>query len=161
MERVSQRIYWLLLPIAALVLVDEWLKALSLQRLPAEGSLVDPGLIEFAIHKNYGIAFNIPFKLEIVLIVSTLIGIGLIQVAYKHWSDKPAIAFSALIVVLGALGNMYDRFVYDFTVDYIILFGTSAINLSDLVIVSGATLLLLTSREKNGKRKNVDTSSDA
>jgi lipoprotein signal peptidase len=56
---------------------------------------------------------------------------------------------------------MYDRFVYDFTVDYIILFGTSAINLSDLVIVGGATLLLLTSREKKLKRKKVDTSSDA
>jgi lipoprotein signal peptidase len=161
MRPATQRIYWLLLPIAALVLLDEWLKVLSLQRLPAEGSLVDPGLIEFAIHKNYGIAFNIPFKLEIVLIISVFIGIGLIQVAYKHWKDKPAIAFSALMVVIGALGNMYDRFVYDFTVDYIILFGTSAINLSDLVIVSGALLLLLTSREKKPKRHKVDTSSDA
>ncbi|MDG1949199.1 MAG: signal peptidase II, partial [bacterium] len=122
---------------------------------------VDPGLIALAIHKNYGIAFDIPFKLEIVILISVFIGIGLIQVAYKQWRDKPAIAFSALMIVIGALGNLYDRIVYDFTVDYIILFGTSAINLSDLVIVGGAILLLLTSREKKVRRKKVDTSSDA
>jgi signal peptidase II len=161
MKRVTQHVYWFLLPIVALVIVDEWLKALSLERLPAEGSLVDPGLIALAIHKNYGIAFDIPFKLEIVILISVFIGIGLIQVAYKHWRDKPAIAFSALMIVIGALGNLYDRIVYDFTVDYIILFGTSAINLSDLVIVGGAILLLLTSREKKVRRKKVDTSSDA
>lgn len=143
---ISTRIFWYLLPIAAFVAIDEWFKYLGLQRLPAEGSLVDPGLLEFAIHKNLGVAFNIPFRLEFIILVSILIGLGLIHIAYKNRQSHPQITFACVVIVLGALGNLYDRLVYGFTVDYIILFARSAINLSDLVIMTGVIMLLLTSR---------------
>lgn len=146
MRTVSSRIYWHLIPIAVLVVVDEWLKYLGLQRLPVEGSLVDPGILEFAIHKNWGVAFNIPFRLEFIVLVSILIGLGLIHIAYKNRRSHPEITFACAVIVFGALGNLYDRLVYGFTVDYIILFARSAINLSDLVIVAGVLMLLLTSR---------------
>lgn len=146
MRTVSSRIYWYLLPIVALVAVDEWLKYLGLQRLPVEGSLVDPGILEFAIHKNLGVAFNIPFRLEFIILVSILIGLGLIHIACKNRQKHPEITFACVVIILGALGNLYDRLVYGFTVDYIILFARSAINLSDLVIVVGVVMLLLTSR---------------
>lgn len=146
MRTVSSRIYWHLVPIAVLVVVDEWLKYLGLQRLPVEGSLVDPGILEFAIHKNLGVAFNIPFRLEFIVLVSILIGLGLIHIAYKNRRSHPEITFACVVIVLGALGNLYDRLVYGFTVDYIILFSRSAINLSDIVIVAGVIALLLCSR---------------
>lgn len=133
---------------ALLVLLDEWFKYQGLTRLPPEGSLVDPGLLSFAIHKNWGIAFDMPFRVELIIFISILIGIGLIKVACKHWYDRPGTTFSSLMIMIGALGNLYDRMNYGFTVDYIILFGRSAINLSDLVIVSGVILLLVTSRRK-------------
>lgn len=147
MRTVSSRIYWHLFPIAGLVVVDEWLKYLGLQRLPEEGSLIDPGIIEFAIHKNLGVAFNIPFRLEFIILVSILIGLGLIHIAYKNRRNQPEITFACAVIVLGALGNLYDRIVYGFTVDYIIFFARSAINLSDLVIVAGVIMLLLSSRQ--------------
>lgn len=146
MRTVSPHIYWYLFPIAALVAADEWLKYLGLQRLPMEGSLVEPGVIEFAIHKNLGVAFNIPFRLEFIILVSILIGLGLIHIAYKNRQSHPRITFACGVIVLGAMGNLYDRLMYGFTVDYIIVFARSAINLSDLVIVAGVIMLLLTSR---------------
>ena len=140
--------YWFLLPTVLVVLLDEKLKKIALERLPEEGSLVDPGFVDFAIHKNFGVAFDIPFRLEFVILASILIGLGLMHLAWKHLNDRQWIAFSSLIIIIGALGNLYDRVSYGFTVDYIILFGRSAINLSDVVILLGVVFLLASSRHK-------------
>ncbi len=148
-----KHIYWFLLPVAFIVLLDEWIKSIGLTRLPEEGSLVDPGFIELAIHKNYGIVFDIPFKTELIILISVIIGIILIEIAYKNLKQHPDIAFSALMIILGALGNLYDRIVYGFTVDYLLIFQRSAINLSDIVIVVGVILLLLASRRPHHHHK--------
>lgn len=143
---LSLRVYWFFLPVAAIVILDEWLKFIALQRLPEEGSLVDPGIVAFAIHKNWGVAFDIPFRLEFIILVSVVIGLGLLRIAYRNRLTHPDITLATGIIVLGALGNLYDRIVYGFTVDYIIVFARSAINLSDVVIVAGVIALLLSSR---------------
>lgn len=148
----SPRIFWLLIPVSLIVLCDELLKFIALKRLPAEGSLVDPGFLSLAIHKNWGIAFDIPFKLELIILFSIVIGGFLLHTAYIRAKSHPQIAFATLVIVLGALGNIYDRLAYGFTVDYLILFGRSALNLSDIIIVSGVILLLISSR-----RKKIDT----
>lgn len=153
MKSLSAHLYWLLVPVATIVFLDEWLKYLALQRLPGEGSLVDPGIIAFAIHKNLGVAFDIPFRLEFIILFSILIGLGLLHIAYKNLRKHPDIALAAAVIILGALGNLYDRIVYGFTVDYIILFARSAINISDVVIVAGVILLLLSSRRTKGRKK--------
>ncbi len=139
--------YWLLIPVALIIAADEWLKYLALQRLPDEGSFVS-GFIDFAIHKNYGVAFDIPFKLEFVIVISILIGAALIKIAYDNAPKRPEISFAAMVIVIGALGNLSDRIIYGFTVDYIIILGRSAINLADIVIITGVLLLLLNSRQK-------------
>lgn len=153
-KQISHRLYWFLLPVAAIVAIDTLLKYEGLHRLPDEGSLVDPGILSFAIHKNWGIAFDVPFRMEFILFISIVIGLGLIHIAYKNWRLHPDISLSCGIIILGAVGNLYDRMTYGFTVDYIILFARSAINLSDIVIVAGVILLLLTSR-RTRKHKQI------
>ena len=150
--KYTQKTFWLLLPIALVVLADEWMKYIALGRLPQEGSLLSNGIFDLAIHKNYGIAFDIPFKLEFVIAFSLIIGAILLKIACENRKKKPEISFAALVIVIGALGNLYDRIVYGFTVDYMIWFERSAINLSDIVIVMGVVLLLLNSRR--GKRRS-------
>ena len=148
-KRKSLKQYWYLLPIFGVVLLDEWLKYKSLIKLPDEGSLVGSKFIAFAIHKNWGIAFDIPFKLEVVILITIVLAIILLQIAYKNFYKNPNISFSSLVIVLGACGNFFDRIYYGFTVDYIIFFGQSAINLSDIIIIFGVVLLLLSSRKNN------------
>ena len=146
MTSISKHLYWFLFPIASIVVLDEYFKYQGLLHLPGEGDLFAPSWLQFAIHKNWGIAFDIPFKLEFVIFFSLLIGIGLIHAAYKNWKKRPDITVATLTILLGALGNLYDRIIYGFTVDYLILFGRSAINLSDIVIVTGVFFLLWQSR---------------
>ncbi len=148
MKSLGSHVYWFLLPIAAIVLIDEWLKKIGLLSLPDASSLSNPSWIEFVIHKNYGIAFDIPFRLWIIIVISLIIGYVLLDIAWKNLRTKPNISFSAMMIVLGALGNLYDRITYGFTVDYILLFKHSAINLSDIMIVLGVVFLLMSSRKK-------------
>ena len=146
-------IYWALILVALFVILDEWFKFSGLQHLPNETNLLNPGPISFAIHKNLGIAFDFPFRLEFIILISLMIGAGLLHIAYKNHTHHPDISFASLMIILGALGNLYDRIVYGFTVDYIILFARSAINLSDVVIVSGVILLLLASRRTRAHKR--------
>lgn len=137
---------WLLPLVALVVFADEYAKFVALQRLPDESALVQPGILAYAIHKNWGVAFDIPFRMPLIVAVSVLIGAALLFVAYRNMRAKPVVTLAALMIVIGAAGNLYDRLTYGFTVDYIILFRRSAINVSDVVIVAGVVLLLYASR---------------
>ncbi len=139
-------ILWLLPLVGILVLADEIVKNKALEYLPDESALTNPGVFALAIHKNWGMAFDIPFKMQLILVISSVIGIALLWVARKNFREKPVVAFAALTIVLGAVGNMFDRIAYGFTVDYLIFFGRSAINISDVVIVTGVVIMLYASR---------------
>ena len=144
--RARTSIFWLLPIVGAVVYADERIKAYGLAHFPDESAIVDPGIVSLAIHKNWGIAFDIPFKMPLIIAVSLLIGTALVIVAIRNVRAKPEITMSALTIVIGAAGNLYDRLAYGFTVDYLILFRRSAINISDVVIVAGVIALLHASR---------------
>jgi signal peptidase II len=146
----GNHVYWLLIPVAVIVFIDELFKKKGLATLPDESYLVNPSWLELVIHKNYGIAFDIPFRLWIIVAISLVIGYVLLDIAWKNLRTAPNISFSAIMIVIGAMGNLFDRIVYGFTVDYILLFGRSAINISDLMIVLGVIFLLMSSRKKKG-----------
>ncbi len=140
--------YWFLMLVAFVVLSDEWIKSLALKRFPLEERIVDQGILTLAIHRNWRLAFDIPYTPQFVIFFSAIIGAGLLHMAYKHARSRPQITFAALTIIIGTLGNLYDRLVYGFTVDYLIWFGRSALNLSDLVIILGVILLLISSKRK-------------
>ncbi len=146
MKIIQKHLYWFLVPALILVFIDEWIKAFALTHFPGEETLTDPDFINLAIHKNWGLAFDIPFRREFILLISVVIGFFLIQMLVKNIKTHPKIAFSCLIILIGAIGNVFDRVAYGFTVDYIIFFGRSALNLSDLLIIFGVVILLISSR---------------
>lgn len=133
---------------AIVAVADAIFKGLALNRLPEEGSRLRLP-IDFALHKNPGIAFDIPLPLPIVTVLSVIIIGLLVRYAMKSWSNRPDRTMAALMIVLGALGNLGDRVINDFTTDYIILFARSAINLSDVLIFLGTVLLLYYTESKN------------
>jgi signal peptidase II len=148
-NKTDSKKYWFLFPILGIVLLDEFFKFRALARLPEEGSLVGFKIVRLAIHKNWGIAFDIPFKMEIVIIITVILGILLAQIAYKNFFKNPNVSFASIVILLGACGNFFDRIYHGFTVDYIIFFNQSAINLSDVIIILGVVLLLLSSRKSH------------
>ena len=151
MKNLGKHLYWFLLPAILLVFADEWIKAFALKHFPDEQTLVNPDFVNLAIHKNWGLAFDIPFRREFILLISIVIGFFLIEMIVKNIKTHPKIALSSLIILVGALGNVFDRIYYGFTVDYLIFFGRSALNLSDLLIIFGVVILLISSRRSTSE----------
>lgn len=118
-------------------LADALLKAYALQHFPDERTAELQSVLSFALHRNPGIAFDIPIPLIIVLPITLVIAAVFARIVYTRWQTHSAQALSALAAVIGALGNAGDRLINGFTTDYLILFRTSAINLSDVLILLG------------------------
>ncbi|KKR86370.1 MAG: Lipoprotein signal peptidase [Candidatus Uhrbacteria bacterium GW2011_GWF2_41_16] len=131
-----------------IVLFDVWMKRMAVQSFPREEQLIQPSFFDLAVHKNYGIAFDIPFRIPIVIVLTIIVLGILVRFAIRHWQIQPQVSAAAWIIILGSLGNLFDRIYYGFTVDYLIFFSRSAVNLSDAIIVTGVLLLLLTGKSK-------------
>lgn len=142
----------LLLLACLIVLADEIIKKQVIQKLPSIGEFFEWSFFSIGLHKNFGIAFDIPLAPLIVFFISLLFGALLVNIAIKRYRTHPFVSLGATLIVIGALGNFFDRLVYGFTVDYLLFFETSALNLSDFVILVGTFLLLFASRTK----KSVD-----
>lgn len=147
------RITLVIIPVAfCLALIDEIIKYIALQKLPTEGSFELSGLFDLAVHKNFGIAFNLPLAQNLTVFVTVVLISIFCWLAWKSIQSKPYLTSASVLIIAGALGNLFDRIVYGFTVDYIILFGRSAINLSDVLILTGVVWLLLASRKTQNSK---------
>ncbi len=133
---------------------DLFVKRLAVTGFPSEASVPAGSVFALALHKNFGIAFDIPFKFPLVVIATAIIGSVLIHLAYKNRLDRPDRTAAALLILLGGLGNFIDRVFYGFTVDYLLILNRLAINLSDLLILGGVVWMLF----GDEKHKQVDTS---
>lgn len=132
----------LLLIILAVSAADAVFKYLAVRSLPPADQSHLFFLIDLALHKNPGIAFDIPLPFVVILPLTALICGIFCYFIKKTWHSEPKIAVASFMIVAGALGNLFDRWLNGFTTDYIILFRTSAINLSDLLIVVGMLTFL-------------------
>ena len=130
-----------------LAIVDEIIKYFALLKLPTEGSFELSKLIDLAVHKNFGIAFDLPLAQPITIVITIILLILFSVIAWRYRNTKPQITIAAGLIIAGALGNLFDRVVYGFTVDYLILLGRSAINISDLLILTGVVWLILTNKK--------------
>ena len=132
-------------PVAIVIfLIDQICKYFAVQRLPEEGGRLH-SLIAFVLHKNFGIAFDLPVPSWIVIPLTLIIIIAASTALWRHRANAH-VSTALIFIVLGGLGNLIDRLVYGYTVDYIILFTRSAINLSDLMILGGVIGFMCTTR---------------
>lgn len=125
----------------AVVLLDGVFKYLAIHYFaPDSEPLSTP--FALALHKNPGITFDIAVPLAIVVPLTIIILIFLSKIAWQARHTRKQQAMAAVVVIIGALGNLLDRIINGFTTDYLIFFARSAINLSDVLIVTGAIALM-------------------
>ena len=127
--------------VAGLLIVDRLLKALALAA-PQATTLI-PGAVKFELFRNDGIAFSLPFSGPLVWILSLVVLAIVATAAARDLKRGEAVEFETYaLFALGACSNLFDRVAYGFTVDYLIFFKMSAVNLADAMIVFGALRLL-------------------
>ncbi|MCR4278369.1 MAG: signal peptidase II [bacterium] len=97
-----------------------------------------PSFIRFIQHRNFGIIANIAVpQSAIILITLFFIGIVLILLFRAIADYKRSLVYSLAILLAGALGNVWDRIFHGFVFDWILLFNRSAINIADVLIITG------------------------
>ena len=140
---------------AAFVLLDELIKAEALKTFPSDAAIHGTPLFALAVHKNIGVAFDIPFKMPLIYLASIIIATCLIHVITQTYKKKPETALFATLILIGAAGNLYDRVVYGFTVDYFLILKRLAINISDLIILLGVAGILLSGKKSHGHTHSI------
>ena len=131
----------LLTVLAGLIALFDWtLKIYAIERLPPTGSL--GGFVDLILHKNPGIAFDIPVPIWVIAPLTVVVCLWLAVFSYTNWSHTKSISTAANIVIIGAAGNLTDRLMHGFTTDYILLFEKTVINLADILIITGIFGLL-------------------
>ena len=67
--------------------------------------------------------------------------------------DKAPLQWGGLLVVSGALGNLYDRLAYSYVVDFLHLHHWPVFNVADSCITVGACLLAWGLKDEDPKKK--------
>ena len=126
--------------------IDQIIKSLSLVYLI--NIPIIPNILSLTYAKNYGVAFSMLREKRIIIIVISILLISfLIYVLKKDYISKNKdtwlvnIAFGILFG--GILGNLFDRIVRGFVIDYINVSFFSIFNLADIAITFGVVLLII------------------
>ena len=138
--------------VVALLALDRATKIWAAGSLKAVGTIPLIPFFDLTYVENTGAAFGMGRGANKVL---TAVSIGLVvalQVVRRRWpQDDPWLQWGALLVTAGAVGNLYDRIAYGYTVDYLLFFGRSAVNAADAMILAGALLMFFTEPAKTPK----------
>lgn len=124
-----------------LILIDQVLKLIIVNYLPADGFFVY-NILGVAQFQNPGVAFGLAMPKLILYLVVFLVLYFLLQRFKKELEQGNFLILLALtLVIAGAFSNLIDRVFRGFVVDYIHIF-TAVFNLADIYIVAGIVVLL-------------------
>ena len=105
---------------ALLLLVDRATKVWALQDLALNGPVVLSKYLWLNYVENTGMAFGLFQNGNAFLAIVMLLVIGYIIYSWKEIVHYGAWAqWGAILILAGALGNLYDRFTLGFVVDFI------------------------------------------
>lgn len=151
-----------------LLAIDQITKYFVLKYLKPVGAVtVISGLLEFSYVENTGAAFGL-FKNSMwfimALTVVAFIVIAIVLFRYKYHTAFSYIA--ATLLIAGGVGNLIDRILYGFVVDFIhALFFNYVFNFADCCVTVGAVLfvlhiIVLSYREKKAEQAAEATESN-
>lgn len=127
----------------ALIAFDRLFKQLAAARFRSEALELVPGVLTFEHFRNFGIAFSIPFSGPLLWVISIFLIAFFGVLAFRKPSKNPAFRhFGFFLFLFGSFSNLFDRVIYGWTVDYLIFFGRSAVNIADGMILAGAIIIL-------------------
>jgi signal peptidase II len=148
--------YLLLFLGAVLLGLDRWTKAAVAGAFPLHSSrTIVPGFFDLVHARNTGIAFSLlndasPWIREWLLpIFSAAAVIAIFVFFWKQGGDARRVRWALALILIGAVGNLYDRLVYGYVVDFLDFYVGAwhwpAFNVADSCITIGAALLLFDS----------------
>jgi len=157
-----KKIILVLITVVAIFTLDRITKNIIEKNfLPMEKRVVIKNFFDITYIRNTGVAFGMlsnspPSVRTVILSITSIIALGfIIYLLIKTPSQNRFFLISLSIILGGATGNIFDRFVYGSVVDfldfYILNYHWPAFNVADIAITVGVGLILLTTLFSNKK----------
>ncbi len=129
----------------ALDRLSKWLAATQLKPLPGGDIALWPGVFHFTYVENRGAAFGILQSSQLILIgIGVAVGAAVLYFLLRKRDKYPLwVRCSMAAVLAGTVGNMIDRIVYGYVVDfaYFKLIDFAVFNVADALMVVGMILI--------------------
>jgi signal peptidase II len=151
-------IIFILLVIGTFI-IDQSLKVMAMEAVNGVEytTILKGSCIDLVLYYNRGVAFSmLEFIGDNLKWVQLLLIFGIIfYIVYEGYVKK--YAFPLGLIIGGALGNLYDRFIHEGVVDYVAWhcgFDFAVFNYADVMIDLGVAIILLLSFLEYRKEKN-------
>lgn len=152
-SKLAGRLPYLIL-VAGTLILDRWSKALIQDRFALNDSaIVIDGFFNVTYVQNTGVAFGIfssitsPVKSVLLSIFTFCAAIAVIVYSVRSPVANRLLQAALALILGGALGNLYDRLVYGYVVDFLEFYLGSyhwpAFNVADTAISVGVFLLAI------------------
>ena len=153
MENKSDKQFYIISAITVIILVilDQITKWQALTKLkPIKNTVVIKGFLDFTFVENRGAAFGIlSGKRVFFILLTVVVAAGIIYSFYKLPKTREYnwLKCGLVLVLSGAIGNVIDRAVRGYVVDFleVTFIKWPVFNLADIYVVIGACLILFLS----------------
>ena len=143
-----------LVVVGSIVVVDQLTKFLVKATIPLYSKkAIVPNLLDFVHVQNTGAAFGLlnaaefPYKSALMIGIATLALVAISLYARQLGNDEKLSRYGLALILGGAFGNLIDRAIAGYVVDFIdVYWGEAhfwAFNVADAAITIGAALVLL------------------
>lgn len=130
--------------------IDRFTKIWALKSLAnVDDIVVINNIFSFSYLENRGAAFGI-FQNRVLplAIVTSLVSIAMIYYLVKYKPSSKILRLSLALIISGAIGNLIDRYVYKYVVDFIMfhykdVYYFPTFNFADMMVVVGTALLAI------------------
>lgn len=133
---------WLIILGICIILLDQITKAI----LIGKNTTVIPNVLNFTYTENTGVAFGIGSNNLLFIIIVNIIVLGMIIKFIKEREEQVnfSILISLILILSGGIGNLIDRIVRGYVIDFIDvnLFNFPNFNIADISISIGIISLI-------------------
>jgi signal peptidase II len=134
------------------VIFDRFLKVLAYQYFTGNAVSLVGGILSYSFAENYRIAFSLPLSGSILhvlvfLMIIILLFAWLGQIKKQRFDIAAALTF----IIIGAISNLLDRWLYGFVIDYFNLKYFTVFNIADMMITGGVLAILFITIKGRGK----------
>lgn len=158
--------------IAAIIVLDQAVKKAVTAAMTLHESIpVINHVFHITYIQNTGAAFSLMegFRLLLILLPAVLILAAMVYMFVKRKTSHPMLLLSLAFICGGGLGNVIDRAVLGYVVDYLDFRVFPIFNVADIFVCLGCGLLVIyllfldgkaSEKNKNDKRNNLQSKSE-
>lgn len=131
---------------AVLAIADQLLKLLVVNTIKSGGSVdILGGFVKFIYVENKGVAFGMMENFQwLFILVTGIIMVALIVYLFKYKPTSKLLQVSFALIIGGGIGNLIDRIMQGYVVDYIQLaIFPPVCNFADYCVTIGTALLVI------------------